>query len=365
MVVAVAVATVACAALAPAANASLSVPAARPLAHGQRIGTRSRPRSRLRGGGRRRRQRHARRRAGQRVPPRDTGTGSRSTAAIPARRRSSPRAQRRSGAASRLQPLGARAAGPEVAVANDGFSVGQLERALHPVQPAERVGAVQLEHGGVRRRRSGGQASTPVPAQTRGLGVVFLNVRTGRPPRSSTTTGTSCSAQASAPRLGGTSFAGVLFRDAGRHPRRGHPRGGEIFGFDGSNVTPGSTGRHLVAGDDIVLAEPAPARPAVDATAGVPISPVLDTFTESDSSAYVARDDRLGRRNPERAARSSRGRAGRFVVTGTMPTPQAGSYSAEVTVEDSAARSRPGHADRGRSRARARRAWRALPRRSR
>ena len=182
-----------------------------------------------------------------------------------------------------------------------------------------------------------GQASTPVPAVTRGLGVVFLNVRSGSPTEIQYYNDSSLLYTQSAPAApGGTSFAGVLFPSAVVTRVVVTLGDGEIFGFDGSAVTAGtSPAADLVAGDDVLLAEPAPARPAIGATAGVPISSVLDTFTESDTHAFVAAsiDWGDGTRSAGTIVPTS---GGAFDVTGSHAYPQAGTYTAEVTVQDSA-----------------------------
>ena len=79
--------------------------------------------------------------------------GWRSTGAIPARRRSSP-AHVIVAVAQPAAALGTRARARDRGLERR-LPVG-LERHVHAVQRAERVGAVQLRHGRVRRRRSGG-----------------------------------------------------------------------------------------------------------------------------------------------------------------------------------------------------------------
>jgi hypothetical protein len=91
-----------------------------------------------------------------------------------------------------------------------------------------------------------------------------------------------------------------------------------------------------VGAHDVVLAEPGPARPAVPATAGVTIAPVLDTFSDTDPSAtassYTATIDwGDGSRS---AGAIAPGSGGTFVVTGSHAYAAAGTYSAQVTVED-------------------------------
>ena len=208
LVVAVAVAC-ACGALAPAADASLSVPppafagthTARNVGTGRDC--------QLRGGGRRRRQRHERRRAGRRISSRSRGTGSRSTAAIPARPRSRPGTWSPL-ARSRLQPWGLEL-GPEVAVANDGFASVNSHAGFTPFSPPNVWAPFNSNTAELQIVAPAAQTSTPAPALTRGLGVVFLNVKTA-----GTTiqyySGNSLLSPG-ARRRSATSFAGLLFRD--------------------------------------------------------------------------------------------------------------------------------------------------------
>jgi hypothetical protein len=181
-----------------------------------------------------------------------------------------------------------------------------------------------------------GQSSTPAPALSRGLGVVFLNVRSGSPTEISYYNDDALLDQVSAPAApGGTSFAGLLFASPVVTRVVITLGDGEIFGFDGTTATPGaSPAADLVAGDDVVLAEPAPARPNVGMTAGVPASPVLDTFTESDAQADVSAtiDWGDGTRSAGTIVPAS---GGAFNVTGTHSYAEAGSYTAKVTADDS------------------------------
>lgn len=227
----------------------------------------------------------------------------------------------------RLQPWGLQL-GPDVAVANDSFASVNPDAAglfsasiawapfnsnqaeLHVVAPA-------------------GQASTPMPAQTRGLGIVFLNVR------SAGTTiryfnGDIQLGQLSAP-AGTTSFAGLLFPNPVVNRVVVTMGTAEIFGLNGT--TGGTNPNALVAGDDVVLAEPAPARPAVAATAGVPVPAVLDTFTESAPGATLRATIDWGD-GARTAGTIAPGAGGSFVVTGDHAYAQTGSYTALVTVDD-------------------------------
>ena len=232
-------------------------------------------------------------------------------------------------ARNRLQPWGLEL-GPEIAVANDGFqSVGSTVT-FTPFTAANVWGpfnststAPTAEFDVV---APAGQGSTPTPAQTRGLGFVLLGAGpssqiqyyNGTIPLGTVTGPTSTTA---------TWFGGLLFPDPVVTRVVVTLGGGEIFGWNGSTVSPGQP--NPVAGDDIVLAEPAPARPAVNATAGVPISPVLDTFTNTESSATATIDWGDGTRTAGTIVAAG---GGAFNVTGSHSYALTGSYTATVTV---------------------------------
>lgn len=238
---------------------------------------------------------------------------------------------------SRLEPWGIEL-GPDVAVANDGFvSVNSQAAGLFTPFTAPNVWAPfnsnTAEFDVV---VPAAQASTPTPALTRGLGVVFLNVTS-----SGTTTiqyynDDSLLGSVSAP-AGATSFAGLLFPDAVVTRVVITLGTAMIFGFDGTTVTAAGTGPNtLVAGDDVVLAEPAPARPTVPATGGVPLTAVLDTFTDTisgstpgDFAATIDWGD--GTQTPGTIVPAA---GAAFNVIGSHTYARAGSYTADVTVED-------------------------------
>ncbi|HZE04362.1 MAG TPA: hypothetical protein VE127_04000, partial [Solirubrobacteraceae bacterium] len=234
---------------------------------------------------------------------------------------------------SRLQPWGVEL-GPEIAAANDGFHSVNSSAQFTPFSMPNAWAPFNSNTAELDVVAPDAQSSTPVPAQTRGLGVVFLGV---------TTAGTSIqlfngdipllSSPAQAP-IGATSFVGVLFPDAVVTRAVITLGTGEIFDFDGSSVAPGASGSDLVAGDDVVLGEPAPARAAVTATAGVPVTAALDTFTETNPSASPKAliDWGDGART---AGTITPGPGGTLLVTGDHAYAQTGSYIAKVTVEDS------------------------------
>lgn len=232
-------------------------------------------------------------------------------------------------ARSRLQPWGLEL-GPDIAVAGEGFqSVGSsvtftpfskpnIWGPFNSTNPTAEFDVVA----------PAGQGSSPTPAQTRGLGIVFLNA--GASTQVNYYNGSILLDTVTAPAApGGTSFAGLLYPDAVITRVVVALGGGEIFGWNGANVSPG--GANPVAGDDIVLAEPASARPTVSATAGVPISSVLDTFTNDNSNATARIDWGDGTRTPGTIVPAA---GGAFNVTGSHSYALAGTYTATVTVDD-------------------------------
>jgi hypothetical protein len=231
---------------------------------------------------------------------------------------------------SRLQPWGLEL-GPEIAVSDDGFhsvnsnanftafSAPNVWGPFNSTPPTAQFDIVA----------PAGQGTTPKVAQTRGLGIVFLG--------SSGSTqiqyynGDILLGSAPAP-AGTTSFAGLLFPDPVVNRVVVLLGGAEIFALDGSTVTPG--GSNPVAGDDVVLAEPAPARGALAVTAGIPVTAALDAFTETNSSARPKAliDWGDGTRT---AGTITPGSGGPFLVAGDHAYAHTGSYMAEVTVDDS------------------------------
>lgn len=234
---------------------------------------------------------------------------------------------------STLQPWGIDT-GPEIAVANDGFHSVNSGVQFAPFSDPNVWAPFNSNTAELDVVAPGGQSSTPVPAETRGLGAVFLNVGTS---------GTSIqlysgdipllSQPAPAP-TGATSFVGVLFPNAVVTRVVITLGTGEIFDFDGNAVTPGSATGDLVAGDDVVLSEPSPARGAVAATVGVPVTATLDSFTESNALAFL--HDVVDWGDGTRSiAPITTSLDGTFQVSGDHAYAHTGSYLATVTVDDS------------------------------
>jgi hypothetical protein len=242
---------------------------------------------------------------------------------------------------SRLEPWGLelgptqpgehQLAGSQVAVANDGFHSVNSNVQFTPFSAPNVWAPFNSNTAELQVVAPGTGVSTPVPAQTRGLGVVFLNVTTaGTTVQYYNGTIPLLSQPLSSP-TGATSFVGVLFPDSVVTRVVITLGTAQIFNFDGSAVTSTPSATDFVAGDDIVLAEPAPARPNVNATAGVLVSPVLDTFTNTASNATAVIDWGDGSRTVGAIGAAS---GGVFNVTGTHAYAQSGIYTATVIVND-------------------------------
>src|SRR6516165_10715014 len=174
-------------------------------------------------------------------------------------------------ASTRLQPWGIEL-GPDVAVANDGFKSVNSNAGFSPLD-------LWAPYNGYTTALQvvapGAQASPPVPALTRGIGVTFVDPENA---------GASIQFYSGDGLLDtvspqGSTFVGVLFRDP-LVTRVVITLGtAQIFDFDGTNPPSGtSPSNTLAAGDDIVLAEPGAGEATMTASAGVPISPVLESF---------------------------------------------------------------------------------------
>ena len=232
---------------------------------------------------------------------------------------------------SRLQPWGL-ALASDVAVASDGFtSVNPSASGLSgtPISWAPfNANTAELEVVAPIA-----QTSTPVAGQTRGLGVTFLNVKAANTTGIQYFDGDIPLGQVFAP-TGNTSFAGMLFPDAVVTRVVVTLGSAEIFDFNGSQPTQGGTDPNtLVAGEDVTLAEPAPA-PEVDSTAGVPVTAQLDTFIETNPSATPRATIDWGDGTRTFGTVTPAG-GGTFVVTGGHAYDETGSYTAQVTVDDS------------------------------
>lgn len=234
----------------------------------------------------------------------------------------------------RLEPWGIDQ-GPDVAVANDGFNSANGSVNFTPFSQPNVWAPFNSNTAQFEIVAPAATGSVPVPAQTRGLGVVFLNV---------TTAGTMIQyyngdvllGQASAlvGAANAPSFVGMLFPSPVVTRVVITLGTAQIFDFDGASVTPTSpSGNDFVAGDDVALAEPAPVIGTLTATAGVPVTAALDTFTESNPNATIEAviDWGDGTRTD---GTITAGSGGTLVVSGNHAYAQTGSYTAEVTVDD-------------------------------
>lgn len=230
-------------------------------------------------------------------------------------------------ARSRAEPWGLEL-GPTVAVANDGFASVNQHAGFAPFSASNEWAPFNTNATEMQIVDPAGQASTPAPALTRGLGAVFLNVQ-GTATTIQYFNGQTMLGEATAP-AGTTSFAGMLFRDPVVTRVVITLGTATMFNLDG---TPGAT--NPVAGDDVVLAEPGAGQPSLSATAGIPVSTILAHFSDTDPSSpsdFTATIDwGDGARTLGTIATAS---GGGFAVTGGHAYAQAGSYTAMVTVND-------------------------------
>jgi hypothetical protein len=219
----------------------------------------------------------------------------------------------------RLQPWGI-GLGPAVAVANDGFASMNSHAGFTPPNLwapfNSNMTTLEIVAPGSR-----------APAVTRGLGIVFVGSGGGTIQYYS---GNALIGQVTAS-LG---FAGLLFRDPVITRVVVTLGSAEMFGFDGSVVSPGGTDpTTLAAGNDIVLAEPGAGVPTVAATAGMPISAPLYSFNSSDSANQITATIDWGDGASSSGAIAAIA-GGAFAVTGNHAYAKAGSYMATVTVDD-------------------------------
>lgn len=225
---------------------------------------------------------------------------------------------------TRLQPWGLEL-GPAVAVANDGFKSVNAHAGFTPPDLwapfNSNATSVQVVAPG-----------SPAPAVTRGLGVEFVNVE-----NSGTTiqyySGDAMVGQVTAPQ-GATSFAGMLFADPVVTRVVVTLGTAEIFGFDGSTVSPGGTSSStLAAGDDVVLAEPGAGEATASAIAAAPVSLALGSFDSNDSAAEITASIDWGDGTSGTGTIVPAG-AGSFTVTGSHSYALPGAYTASVTIQD-------------------------------
>jgi hypothetical protein len=236
---------------------------------------------------------------------------------------------------NRLQPWGI-ALGPQIAVADDGFASVNSHAGFTPFSPPNAWAPFNTNTAELTIVAPGASAPTTTPAITRGLGVAFLNVTLPKTTEIQYYNGDILLGEAFAP-VGTSSFAGLLFPDPVVTSVLITLGTAQIFDFDGGAATAvgqDSTTSNIVAGDDVVLAEPAPARGNIATTAGVPVIAALDSFIETSPKAapHALIDWGDGTWS---AGTITPGPSGTFVVAGNHAYVHAGSYLAEVTVDDS------------------------------
>ncbi len=234
---------------------------------------------------------------------------------------------------SQAQPWGLEL-GPDLAVANDGFASVNSHAGFAAFSPPGEWAPFNTNTIQFQIVAPAGPTSAPAPALTRGLGAVFLNVKTPGTTTIQYFNGLTSLGEVSAP-VGDTSFAGMLFRDPVVSRVLITLGSATLFDFHGSGPV-GTDPNTLVAGDDMVLAEPGAGQTSLSATAGIPVSTVLARFSDTDPSSTPA-DFRAtidwgdGARTLGTIATAS---GGGFVVTGGHAYAQAGNYTVTVTVND-------------------------------
>ncbi len=234
---------------------------------------------------------------------------------------------------SRLEPWGIEL-GPEIAVADDGFHSVNSGAQFTPFTTPNVWAPFNSNTAEFEIVAPEGQSATPAPAVSRGLGGVFLNVSQANTTEIQYYNGDILLGHVFAPvDAGGPSFAALLFADPVVTRVVVTLGTGAIFSFDGSSAAAGPSTSDLVAGDDVALAEPAPARGALTATAGVPLTAALDAFTESNPNAtpHAAIDWGDG---TSTTGTITTGAGGTFLVAGDHAYARPGSYLAQVTVDD-------------------------------
>jgi hypothetical protein len=235
-------------------------------------------------------------------------------------------------ASTRLEPWGIQL-GPDVAVADDGFnSVNSNAGPNAGFSPPNLWAPYNSYTTGLQIVAPAAQASPPVPAMTRGLGVTFVHVENGTMIQYYSVDGLIGQVTA-APCA--TSFVGMLFRDPIVTRVVVTLGTAAIFSFDGKTVIPGASDPTLLtAADDVVLAEPGAGEAVIAATAGVPVSPVLESFDSNDAPGDIAATIDWGDGSRSSGAIAS-GAGGTFSVSGSHSYALPGSYTARLTVEDS------------------------------
>jgi hypothetical protein len=227
---------------------------------------------------------------------------------------------------SRLQPWGI-GLGSAVAVANDGFKSVNSNAGF---SPPSLWAPFNLPTTALQIVDPAATTSSPVLAMTRGLGVTFVNAENAGATIQYYSGDAPLFPQ---PLQVSTPFVGVLFRDPVVTRVVITLGSAEIFDFDGSTVTPVGTGSTMAAADDVVLAEPGAGEPTTSATAGVPVTPPLESFGSNDAPADITATIDWGDGSRTSGAIVP-GAAGTFSVSGSHSYAVPGRYTATVTVQD-------------------------------
>lgn len=246
-----------------------------------------------------------------------------------------------------------------VAVANDGFASVNPSVNFPAFSPPNIFAPFNSNRIQLQIVSPASQSSTTTAAATRGLGVMFMNV--WQNPDTSTSiqyfSGTTLLDTAFAPPASGPgqpSFVGVVFQSPAVTQVVITMGTATIFNFDSSAVTSGPpdtpptgppSGNDLVAGDDVVLAEPANVQPTIQATAGVPVSGVLASFSDTAANGTAGLYRAVvnwGDGSQTGAAISGSGDT--FAVTGSHTFMKQGTFNVSTTITDFAGSTQTGHA---------------------
>jgi hypothetical protein len=231
-----------------------------------------------------------------------------------------------------------------IAVANDGFvSVNPFVSGRFPAFSAANIAAPFSGNAlALDIVAPADPGSTPVPAATRGLGAVFLNVRLPNTTSIEYFSGDTVLGRTFAP-VGGAglpSFVGELFASPVVTSVVITLGTAQILSFDGTTSAAGlessETGtNNLVAMDDLALAEPAPEAPTLSGSVGAPLSATA-SFSDSDPNGN-ARDFTAsidwgdGTRSGGQVTADV---SGGFTVAGGHAYSAAGTFAVAISIQD-------------------------------
>ncbi len=242
-------------------------------------------------------------------------------------------------ATTRLQDQGIEL-GRSVAVAGDGFaSVNPTVDFVSPTGPNV-WGLFNTKLINMSIVTPTGQSSAPAASATRGLGILFLNVRNLDTTCITYFNGTFQLGQVCAP-AGPVSFAGELFTTPVVTSIQVQLGTARIFSWDGSSSpVPGPKDRvsgqnNIVGAADLVLAEPGTTQPTIDGTAGEPVTATVDTFADTDPGGITSDFNTSinwgdGTQSPGHVT----GTPASFSVTGVHTYMRAGVFGVQTQVSD-------------------------------